>query len=148
MLLKYSSLVIGGSPIILFNPPDKCAFVIWDFSKSLNIGKVSSIIVAFGPKIADFINGTNEATKAEDKFAQSLSDARAEASETGIRLQAYLTITQNASVSDARRAEALKAVQNELGKVNSAYAATITNVAEGAPANVVPAIHPVIWSSK
>jgi len=94
----------------------------------LALGAVSSIIVAFGPKIADFIKGTNEDTKAEDKLAQSLSDARAEASETGIRLQAYLTITQNASVSDARRAEALKAVQNELGKVNSAYAATITNV--------------------
>jgi len=94
----------------------------------LALGAVSSIIVAFGPKIADFINGTNEATKAEDKFAQSLSDARAEASETGIRLQAYLTITQNASVSDERRAEALKAVKSELSKVNSAYASTITNV--------------------
>ena len=42
----------------------------------LALGAVSSIIVAFGPKIADFINGTNEATKAEDKFAQSLSDAK------------------------------------------------------------------------
>ena len=94
----------------------------------LALGAVSSILVAFGPKIADFINGTNEATKAEDKFAQSLSDAIAEASETGIRLQAYLNITQNASVSDERRAEALKAVKNELGKVNSAYASTITNV--------------------
>jgi hypothetical protein len=96
----------------------------------LALGAVSSILVAFGPKIADFINGTNEATKAEDKFAQSLSDARAEASETGIRLQAYLTITQNASVSDERRAEALRAVKNELSKVNSAYASTITNVDE------------------
>jgi hypothetical protein len=94
----------------------------------LALGAVSSILVAFGPKIADFINGTNEASKAEDKFAQSLKDARAEASETGIRLQAYLTITQNASVSDERRAEALKAVKTELGKVNSAYASTITNV--------------------
>ena len=94
----------------------------------LALGAVSSILVAFGPKIADFINGTNKATEAEDKFATSLKDARAEASETGIRLQAYLTITQNASVSDARRAEALKAVQNELGKLNSSYAATITNV--------------------
>lgn len=94
----------------------------------LALGAVSSILVAFGPKIADFINGTNEATKAEEKFAQGLKDARAEASETGIRLQAYLTITQNASVSDERRAEALKAVKNELGKVNSAYASTITNV--------------------
>ena len=94
----------------------------------LALGAVSSIIVAFGPKIAGFINGTNEATKAEDKFAQSLKDARAEASETGIRLQAYLNITQNASVSDERRAEALKAVKSELSKVNAAYASTITNV--------------------
>lgn len=94
----------------------------------LALGAVSSILVAFGPKIADFISGTNEATKAEEKFAQGLRDARAEASETGIRLQAYLNITNNASVSDERRAEALKAVKNELSKVNAAYASTITNV--------------------
>ena len=94
----------------------------------LALGAVSSIIVAFGPKIADFISGTNKATEAEDKFSKSLKDARAEASETGIRLQAYLNITQDASVSDERRAEALRAVKNELGKVNSAYANTITNV--------------------
>ena len=94
----------------------------------LALGAVSSIIVAFGPKIADFINGTNKATEAEDKFAKSLSDARAEASETGIRLQAYLTISQSANVSEERRAEALRAVKNELGKVNSSYASTITNV--------------------
>ena len=93
----------------------------------LALGAVSSIIVAFGPKIADFISGTTEAAKAENKFAESLKNARAEASETGIRLQAYLTVSENANVSDARRAEALKAVINELGKVNSAYAKTITN---------------------
>ncbi len=75
------------------------------------------IPVAFGPKIADFINGTNEATKAEEKFAQGLRDARAEASETGIRLQAYLSISENANVSEERRAEAFKAVKNELSKV-------------------------------
>jgi len=94
----------------------------------LALGAVSSIIIAFGPKIADFIKGTNEASKAEDKFAQSLKDARAEASETGIRLQAYLTISQDANVSEERRAEAFKAVVTELGKVNKAYASTITNV--------------------
>lgn len=94
----------------------------------LALGAVSSIIVAFGPKISDFINGTKKATEAEEKFAKSLSDARAEASETGIRLQTYLKVTQDASVSDQRRAEALKAVKNELVKVNSAYANTITNV--------------------
>lgn len=94
----------------------------------LALGAVSSIIVAFGPKIASFISGTNKASEAEDKFAKSLNDARAEASETGIRLQAYLTISENANVSEERRAEAFKAVVTELGKVNSAYASTITTV--------------------
>jgi hypothetical protein len=94
----------------------------------LALGAVSSIIVAFGPKIMDFINGTSKATQVEDKFATSLRDARAEASETGIRLQAYLSISENANVSEERRAEALKAVVTELSKVNSAYASTITNV--------------------
>jgi len=94
----------------------------------LALGAVSSIIVAFGPKIADFISGTTEASKAENKFAQSLRDARAEASETGIRLQAYLTISQNANVSEERRAEAFKSVVTELSKVNKAYASTITTV--------------------
>lgn len=96
----------------------------------LALGAVSSIIVAFGPKIMDFINGTSKAAEVEDKFATSLRDARAEASETGIRLQAYLTISESANVSEARRAEALKAVVTELSKVNSAYASTITNVDE------------------
>ena len=94
----------------------------------LALGAVSSIIVAFGPKIADFISGTNEATKAEEKFTKSLSDARASATETGIRLQAYLTVSENASVSEERRADALKLVVSELSKVNSSYASTITNV--------------------
>ena len=94
----------------------------------LALGAVSSIIVAFGPKIADFISGTTEASKAENKFAQSLRDARAEASETGIRLQAYLTISENANVSEQKRAEAFKAVVTELSKVNKAYASTITTV--------------------
>jgi hypothetical protein len=94
----------------------------------LALGAVSSIIVAFGPQIAQFISGTKKATEVEDKFATSLRDARAEASETGIRLQAYLSISEDSSVSEGRRAEALKAVVTELSKVNSAYASTITNV--------------------
>jgi hypothetical protein len=94
----------------------------------LALGAVSSIIVAFGPKIANFISGTNKASEAEDKFAKSLNDARAQASETGIRLQAYLTISESANVSEERRAEAFKAVITELGKVNKAYASTITTV--------------------
>jgi hypothetical protein len=94
----------------------------------LALGAVSSIIVAFGPKIMDFIKGTDKATESENKFAKSLIDARAEATETGIKLQAYLNISQNANVSEQRRAEAFKAVVTELGKVNKAYASTITTV--------------------
>lgn len=94
----------------------------------LALGAVSSLIVAFGPKIASFISGTKKATEEEDKFAISLRNARAQATETGVRLQAYLTLSENLSVSEERRAEAFKAVVTELSKVNSAYASTITNV--------------------
>lgn len=94
----------------------------------LALGAVSSIIVAFGPKIMDFIKGTDKASEAENKFAKSLSDARAQATETGIKLQAYLNISQNANVSEEKRAEAFRAVVSELGKVNKAYASTITTV--------------------
>ena len=94
----------------------------------LALGAVSSIIVAFGPKIMDFIKGTDKASESEIKFAKSLSDARAQATETGIRLQSYISISESANVSEERRAEAFKAVVTELGKVNKAYASTITNV--------------------
>ena len=94
----------------------------------LALGAVSSIIVAFGPKIADFIKGTNKASEAEDKFAKSLNDATVQATETGVKLQAYLSISENANVSEQKRAEAFKAVVAELSKVNSAYASTITTV--------------------
>ena len=91
----------------------------------LALGVVSSLIVAFGPKIASFINGTNEASKAQDKLKESLDKARASASENGIKLLAYISVAENATNSDIRRKEALDAVKNELGKVNSAYASTI-----------------------
>lgn len=91
----------------------------------LALGVVSSLIVAFGPKIASFINGTNEASKAQDKLKESLDNARASASESGIKLLAYINVAENANNTDARRKEALDAVKNELGKVNSAYASSI-----------------------
>lgn len=94
----------------------------------LALGAVSSIIVAFGPKIMDFIKGTDKASEAENKFAKSLSEARAQATETGIRLQAYISVSESANVSEERRAEAFKAVIAELSKVNKAYASTITTV--------------------
>ena len=91
----------------------------------LALGVVSSLIVAFGPKIAKFINGVDAAKESEDKFAESLNKARASASESGIKLQAYINIAEDASIADDKRANALKFVISELGKVNSAYASTI-----------------------
>jgi hypothetical protein len=91
----------------------------------LALGVVSSLIVAFGPKIANFINGVDAAKESEDKFAESLNKARASASESGIKLQAYINIAEDATIADDKRANALKFVISELGKVNSAYASTI-----------------------
>lgn len=91
----------------------------------LALGAVSSIIVAFGPKIASFISGTKQASEEEKKFAESLDKAKASASETGIKLQAYIGIADNATISEDKRANALKFVISELAKVNSAYAQTI-----------------------
>jgi len=100
----------------------------------LALGVVSSLIVAFGPKIAKFINGTDAASEAQDKFAESLDKARASASESGIKLQAYINIADDATIADDKRANALKFVITELSKVNSAYASTIktTNDARAA----------------
>jgi hypothetical protein len=92
----------------------------------LALGAVSSLIVAFGPKIANFVKGVDSAKEAEDKFAESLDKARASASESGLKLLAYIGIAENAAIADDKRANALKFVVSELAKVNKAYASTIT----------------------
>jgi uncharacterized protein YoxC len=91
----------------------------------LALGAVSSLLVAFGPKIANFVKGVDSAKEAEDKFAESLDKARASASESGLKLLAYIGIAENAAIADDKRANALKFVISELAKVNSAYASTI-----------------------
>lgn len=91
----------------------------------LALGAVSSLIVAFGPQIANFIKGVDAAKVAEDKFAESLNKAKASASESGIKLQAYISIAEDATIAEDKRANALKFVVAELAKVNSSYASTI-----------------------
>jgi hypothetical protein len=91
----------------------------------LALGAVSSLLVAFGPKIANFVKGIDAAKEAEDKFAESLDKARASASENGLKLLAYIGIAENTAIADDKRANALKFVISELAKVNSAYASTI-----------------------
>lgn len=91
----------------------------------LALGAVSSLIVAFGPQLANFIKGVDAAKVAEDKFAESLNKAKASASESGIKLQAYIGIAEDATIADDKRANALKFVVSELAKVNASYASTI-----------------------
>ena len=93
----------------------------------LALGAVSSLIVAFGPKIANFIKGVDEAKEAEDKFAESLNKAKASASESGIKLQAYIGIAEDATIADDKRANALKFVVSELAKVNASYCLLYTS---------------------
>jgi hypothetical protein len=92
----------------------------------LALGAVSSLLVAFGPKIANFIKGVDAAKEAENKFAESLDKAKASASESGIKLLAYIGVAEDATIADDKRANALKFVVSELAKVNKAYASTIT----------------------
>ena len=88
----------------------------------LALGAVSSLIVAFGPKIANFIKGVGEAEAAEKKFAESLDKAKASASESGLKLLAYINLAEDATLADDKRANALKFVVSELSKVNKSYA--------------------------
>lgn len=91
----------------------------------LALGVVSSLLVVFGDKLFKTKSISEAAAKSNKDFAESLDKAKASASESGIKLQAYINVAENANNTDARRKEALNAVINELGKVNSAYASTI-----------------------
>jgi hypothetical protein len=91
----------------------------------LALGVVSSLLVVFGDKLFKTKSVAEDAAKSNKDFADSLDKAKASASESGIKLQAYINVAENANNTDARRKEALDAVVNELGKVNAAYASTI-----------------------
>ena len=91
----------------------------------LALGVVSSLLVVFGDKLFKTKSVAEVAAKSNKDFAESLDKATASASESGIKLLAYINVAENANNTDARRKEALNAVINELGKVNTAYASTI-----------------------
>jgi archaellum component FlaC len=96
----------------------------------LALGVVSSLLVVFGDKLFKTKSISEAAAKSNKDFAESLDKAKASASESGIKLQAYINVAENANNTDARRKEALNAVVNELGKVNAAYASTIKTTAD------------------
>lgn len=94
----------------------------------LALGVVSSLIVAFGDNIVNYINGTDSAKKAQDEFNKSLEDSKTKAAEQATSLNLLIAVAENANASDEQRAKALNAVKEAIGKVNKDYAEHITSV--------------------
>ena len=100
----------------------------------LALGAVSSLIVAFGGDIVNFINGTDGAKKAQDEFNKSLEQAKEKAAEQATSLNLLIAVAQSANASDEQRAKALNAVKEAIGKVNQDYASQIRTVADATEA--------------
>jgi len=100
----------------------------------LALGVVSSLVVAFGDDILNFINGVTDAEKAQQKFNKSLDDVSKQAAIQASSLNVLIGIAESANASDIQRAKALDAVKEALGKVNQDYATNIktTNDAKDA----------------
>jgi vacuolar-type H+-ATPase subunit E/Vma4 len=100
----------------------------------LALGAVSSLFVAFGGDIVNFINGTDEAKKAQDEFNKSLEQAKQKAAEQATSLNLLIAVANSANASDEQRAKALNAVKEAIGKVNQDYASQIRTVADATEA--------------
>lgn len=100
----------------------------------LALGVVSSLFLAFGDDILNFINGVTDAEKAQQTFNKSLDDVSKQAAEQASSLNVLIGIAESANASDKQRATALDAVKDALSKVNQDYATNIktTNDAKDA----------------
>jgi len=94
----------------------------------LALGAVSSLIVAFGDDLLDYINGTDEAVKAQNEFNKSLEDSKTKAAEQATSLNLLIAVAESANATDKQRAQALNAVKDAIGKVNKDYADHIVSV--------------------
>jgi hypothetical protein len=94
----------------------------------LALGAVSSLIVAFGDDILNYINGTDAAVKAQNEFNKSLEDSKTKAAEQATSLNLLIAVAESANATDKQRAQALNAVKDAIGKVNKDYADHITSV--------------------
>jgi len=85
----------------------------------------AGIVLALSAAVGIFEQWQKSTKKAEEetlKFSKSLDDAKKSGLETGLRLQTLVQISEDASLSDKKRAEALSAVKKELGGVNKELA--------------------------
>ena len=85
----------------------------------------AGIVLALSAAVGIFEEWQKSTKKAQEeniKFTKSLDDAKKSGLETGLRLQTLVQISEDASLSDKKRAEALSAVKKELGGVNKELA--------------------------
>jgi hypothetical protein len=78
----------------------------------LALGAVSSILVAFGPKIADFISGTTAAEKAQSKLNDALAKSIGEAEAESNKLEILSSIVKDITKSNNERKSALERIQS------------------------------------
>jgi hypothetical protein len=78
----------------------------------LALGAVSSILVAFGPKIGDFILQTTEAEKTQTKLSDAIAKGTGEALAEGERLTILSSIVQDVTKSTKEREQALEQIKS------------------------------------
>lgn len=77
------------------------------------IGVATSAIVAFGPKIMEFINQTTDAEKAQKKMRDALAESTGAVEADKVKLEALLGIVNNVNNSTNEREAALKRLKEQ-----------------------------------
>ena len=91
---------------------------------------VSSLFLAFGSQIVDFINKTSAAEKTQRELNKTLAEAEASVAGNVSRLQALASIAQDVSRTDAVRKEAIGALNKEYDVFNGKLDINNVNTAE------------------
>jgi hypothetical protein len=77
------------------------------------VGVATSAIVAFGPKIMEFINQTTDAEKAQKKMRDALSESTGAVEADKVKLEALVQIVNNVNNSTNEREAALKRLKDQ-----------------------------------
>lgn len=79
---------------------------------------VSSLFISFGGQISDFINSVSAAEKSQRNLNKALGEAEASVAGQVSRLKALVSIAQDVNNSDAKRKEAIGALNKEYDVFN------------------------------
>jgi len=88
----------------------------------------AGIVLAVSAAVGLFEAYEKQIKKAEEenqKFSKSLDDAKAKGLEQGLKLQELISISEDQTLSDKKRTEALNAVKKAVSEVNAEYGAQI-----------------------